>query len=670
MGTKTGSSTAGSRRGEWRRPFCALVLAAVASSPAVGQAGGEETLFLEVPRVISASRWEQGVNEAPASITVITAEEIRRFGHRTLADVLRNTRGFFTFYDRNYEYAGTRGFGRPGDYSNRILVMVDGHPHNEKWAGANYIGNDFGIDMDLVERIEIVRGPASAVYGSNALFAVVNVITRTPESMPGLQLRAGGGSFHSAGAGLSWGRSFGDQKSLLLGFSGQGSSGQDLFFPAYDDPATNFGVAEDSDAERYGNGFARARFGDWTFQAKGNVRRKEIPTGSYGTMFNDDGTYTTDARSFAEARHERLTAGGAEVSTRIYYDRLTYYGDYIFDIPPVVVNRDEGGAQWAGVESRWSRRVTNRHRVVVGANYEYNFKVYQRNYDEDPFFSRLDQEFSYVNYSGYVLDEIDLGSKVLLNLGLRHDTYETFGHSTNPRLALIYSPRRTTTLKFLYGSAFRAPTIYELYYDDAGYSIKENPDLRSEEIRTAEVVWEQALRRGMSLVGSVYRYEIDDLITQILDTGDGLLQFRNVDSVAAYGAEIEMSARTPAGIDLRFALTHERVEDEDSGAVLSNSPEQTALVSVAFPLMKNRAGLALQARYLSGRRTLTGDRTASEAVADLTFNTGSLWPWLDLQVGVRNLFDRDYADPGAGEHLQDQIPQDGRTWFFAVRHRF
>jgi iron complex outermembrane receptor protein len=670
VATKPGSGAAGGGRRWGRRPWCTLVLAALPFAPILGETGGEEALFLEVPRVISASRWEQGINEAPASITVVTAEEIRRFGHRTLADVLRNTRGFFTFYDRNYEYAGARGFGRPGDYSNRILIMVDGHPHNEKWAGANYIGNDFGIDMDLVEKIEIVRGPASAVYGSNALFAVVNVITRTPESTPGLQVRAGAGSFHSAGAGLAWSRSFGDQKGVLLGLSGQGSSGQDLFFPDYDDPATNFGVAEDADAESFGNVFGRARVGEWTFQAKGNMRRKEIPTGSYGTMFNDDGTYTTDARSFAEARHERLTAGGAEVTTRIYYDRLTYYGDYIFDNPPVVVNRDEGGAQWAGVESRWSRRVSNRHRVVAGANYEYNFKVYQRNYDEDPYFSRLDQEFSYVNYSGYVLDEINLGPKVLLNLGLRHDTYETFGHSTNPRLALIYSPRRTTTLKFLYGSAFRAPTIYELYYDDAGYSIKENPDLRSEEIRTAEVVWEQALKRGVSLVGSAYRYEIDDLITQVLDTGDGLLQFRNVESVAAYGAEIELSARAAAGIDLRFALTHERVEEEASGAVLSNSPERTALVSAAFPLLKHRSDLALQARYLSGRRTLAGNRTPDETVVDLTFNTGTLWPWLDLQVGIRNLFDRDYADPGAGEHLQDQIPQDGRTWFFAVRRRF
>ena len=647
-----------------------LALLAPALLPGIAAADNEDALLAEVPRVISASRYEQGVNEAPASITIVTAEEIRRFGHRTLADVLRNTRGFFTFYDRNYEYAGTRGFGRPGDYSNRILIMVDGHTHNEKWAGANYIGNDFGIDMDLVERIEIVRGPASAVYGSNALFAVVNVITRSPETMEGLRVRAGAGSFRTVGAGVSWGRATGAMRGLLLALSGQVSSGQDLFFPEFNAPATNFGVAVDSDAESFANLFGKARAGDWTFEAKTNLRRKEIPTGSYGAVFNDDGTYTSDGRSFAEARHQRITAGGAEVTTRVHYDRLDYYGDYLFDNPPVVVNRDEGGAQWAGVESRWSRRVGGRQRLVAGGNYEYNFNVYQRNYDEDPFLSRLDQEFRYFNYSAYLLDEITLGPRALLNLGLRHDNYQTFGDATHPRIALILSPRRTTTLKFLYGSAFRAPNIYELYYDDGGYSIKENPALRSETIRTSEIVWEQGLRGGFSLVGSAYRYAIDDLISQVEDPMDGLLQFRNVESIVAWGAEVELAGRLPSGALVRFAWTEQMTRDEATGRRLTNSPESNGHLSFALPVFRKRADLALQGRYLSSRRTLAGGRSGRHAVFDMTFNSGTLWPWLDIQAGVRNLLDRDFSDPAGGEHAQEVIPQDGRTFFVTFRHRF
>jgi iron complex outermembrane receptor protein len=643
---------------------------AAGAQPSPPAPNGDEALFADIPKVISASRYEQGVNEAPASITIVTAQEIRLFGYRTLAEVLRNTRGFYVSYDRNYEYAGTRGFGRPGDYSNRVLVMVDGHTHNEKWAGANYIGQDFGIDLDLVERIEIVRGPASALYGSNALFAVINVITKRAQDVEGLNLRAGGGSFGSGGAGLLFGKTLGEKGGLLLGASGHGATGQNLFYEEFNAPATNFGVAEDADGELSGALFGRLRLNDWTVEGKASRRKKEVPTGSYGTMFNDARNYTSDGRGFAELRRERITANGAETTARIYYDWIDYYGDYIYDNPPITVNRDEGGAQWAGAEYRWGKRATRRQRLVAGAQYEYSLKLFQRNYDEDPFLSRLDQEFRYFNYSAYAQDEITLAPRVLLNLGVRYDRYQTFGASTSPRAALIFSPRAATTLKLLYGSAFRAPTTYELYYEDGGISIKPNPSLDPEEIRTVEAVWEQGFRRRFSFVGSVYRYTIDDLISQVLDPADLLLQFRNAETVVAHGAEIEISGRLARGAFVRFSVTHQRARDDMTGQRLTNSPERTALASVAFPILTGRSDLAFQARYISPRLTLAGGETRAAYVGDLTFTSGDLWPWLDVSVGVRNLLDRDYGDPGAGEHVQDQIPQDGRSYFVALRHRF
>lgn len=636
-----------------------------------GSAAADEALLGEIPRVISASRYEQGINEAPASITVVTYEEIHRFGYRTLADVLRNTRGFYVSYDRNYEYAGTRGFARPGDYTNRILIMVDGHTHNDKWIGANYVGNDFGIDLDLVDRIEIVRGPASALYGSNAVFAVINVITRKAGDLQGANLEVRGGSYGSGGAGVFYGKALGTSRDLVLGASGFGSSGQDLFYPEFDTPATNFGVARGADGEAFGNAFGRARFGDWTIEVKANRRRKMVPTGSFGTRFNDSGTYTSDARDFAELRHERIGSGGSESFVRLYYDRIDYYGNYIYDYPPITVDRDEGGAEWAGAEIRRTMHLGGRQRVVAGGQYEYNFRVYQKTFDEPPnYFLYQDQSFRYYNYSAYVQDEITLGTKVLLNLGARHDTYQDFGHSTNPRAAFIWSPRRTTTLKALYGSAFRAPSVYELFYDDGGLAIKANPDLKHEDIKTTELVWEQGLGRRFSLVASVFRYRMKDLISQVTDPADNLLQFQNVMGVTATGAEMEVSGRTSGGVLLRGAVTQERVEDDSTGRRLTNSPEHTALAGAAFPIFGGRSDLAFQARFLSPRLTLQGDRTKSVHVLDATFTSGTIWPGVDLTLGIRDLFDESYADPGANEHPEDQIPQDGRSYFVTFRHRF
>ena len=141
---------------------------ATTSRQPVSEMSMQDLMSVEV--VSTASKFPQAIREAPASITVVTAEEIRRFGYRTLGDVLRSVRGFYTTYDRNYAYVGMRGFARPGDYNTRVLLLVDGHRLNDDIFDQAPIGTDFPIDLSLVERVEVIRGPASSLYGTNALF--------------------------------------------------------------------------------------------------------------------------------------------------------------------------------------------------------------------------------------------------------------------------------------------------------------------------------------------------------------------------------------------------------------------------------------------------------------------------------------------------------------------
>ena len=148
----------------------------------------EELMNLDAGRVYGASERLQPVTEAPASVSFITAEEIKRYGYRTLADILRGVRGMYVSNDRNFSYLGTRGFGKPGDYNSRILLLVNGHRVNDTVYGQAEIGAEFGIDPALFERVEIIRGPASSLYGDSAFFAVVNVITRSGASLDGVSL--------------------------------------------------------------------------------------------------------------------------------------------------------------------------------------------------------------------------------------------------------------------------------------------------------------------------------------------------------------------------------------------------------------------------------------------------------------------------------------------------
>ena len=185
----------------------------------------EQLADLPIDSVFSASMYMQKVTEAPSSVTIITADEIRGLGHRTLADVLRTVRGFYITYDRNYSYLGVRGFSRPGDYNARVLLQVDGHRLNDNVFGSALIGTEFPLDVDLIERIEIIRGPSSALYGTNAFFAVINVITRRGSLEKGLEASGTLGSFDALEGRATYSRRFSAGPELLVSATGSHSRG-------------------------------------------------------------------------------------------------------------------------------------------------------------------------------------------------------------------------------------------------------------------------------------------------------------------------------------------------------------------------------------------------------------------------------------------------------------
>jgi iron complex outermembrane receptor protein len=212
-------------------------------------AGDLESMGLEdlmnIP-VYAASRREQKSTEAPASVTIVTSEQIRRYGWRTMTDILGGVRGFYVSKDRNYDAVGVRGFLRPGDFNLRILQLVDGHRMNDPIYGQSSYGREFPVDVDLIDRVEIVRGPTSSLYGSNAFFAVVNVITRRGRSLKGVEL-----------------------------------SGEAARYDAYKGRVT----------------FGSASLGDFDVRGAYSQRMKEVPTASYGTVFNDPRFKTWDDRA-------------------------------------------------------------------------------------------------------------------------------------------------------------------------------------------------------------------------------------------------------------------------------------------------------------------------------------------------------------------------------------
>lgn len=630
-----------------------------------------DLMKIEVQSVFGASKFLQKVTDAPATVSVVTARDIAIYGYRTLAEIIRSAPGFNVTSDRNYSYVGVRGFQRPGDYNSRVLILIDGHRMNDPIYNQAYIGTEFALDVDLVDRVELIRGPASSLYGTNAFFAVINVVTKKGESLSGLQLSGDGGSLRTGRGQAAFGLKLANGVDVLLSGSRYQSHGQSrLYFPEFDSPVTNNGVAEDLDGDAVYRTYASVSFKGLSFQGLYGTRTKKVPTAAYGTRFNDARFETHDAQGFADLRYARALAGW-NLSSRLYYDRSYYSGRYPADTSdgdglPGPVYSDYARAGWWGTEVGAEKVIARRHKVTAGVEYRDNFRLDQGAFDLDSGDVYLDDRRTSHDAAVFVEDQYTIHDKLLLNAGLRTDRYQGFGGTTNPRLALIFKPEPRTAVKAMWGTAFRAPNAYELHYNSDDLSIS-NPDLSPERIRTAEVVVERYVGERYRIMGSVYQSRVRDLINQVV-TAEGQLQFVNLDSAATHGIEAEAEAKWSAGIAARVAYSFQHAADPRTHQGLVNSAKHVAIVNLTVPVAGHQMFAGIDLHYVGPVEALNGAFTKAFAVPTLTLTTREFHDRLTLSAQVANLFDRRYGYPGGDEHRQNIIYQDGRTVRVGLRY--
>ncbi|MBN1276405.1 MAG: TonB-dependent receptor [Deltaproteobacteria bacterium] len=639
-----------------------------------GSSGAEpatETLaFMEIGNVFAAAKHMQEIKEAPASITVISEDDIRSYGFRNLADVLNNVKGFYTYTDRNYTYIGARGFARLGDYGSRVLQLVDGHTYNENIYGSIFLDEILGIDMDLIKQIEIIRGPGSTLFGSNALFGVINIITKNGKDVDGFFTKAEAGSHDTYRGGLIYGKTLKNDLDFLFSFSITDSDGQDLFFRDFDGPLTSNGWARDADGEKARKFFLKASCEEFSFFSNISWREKHVPTASYSTVFNDNRYKTTDERGFAEIKWTHPLTGNSEIMARAYYDFSDYEGDYPFVYLPVTINRDKASGRWVGTELKYFQKALHSHSLNSGAEVIRHIRADQKNYDMEPKESYLDDERSFTAWSAFIQDEWDVSPRLRLIGGVRYDHYSTFGHHFSPRAGVIAFPTRESALKLLYGRAFRAPTVYELYYNDGNVTAKGNPSLDPEILDTYELIWEQEWNPIVKSSISCFHYKIRDLITETEDPEDGLLQFRNMELIKSSGVEIGLEAEWPGLLRGHISYAYQDTVDKKTDRQLVNSPRNLVKSGVILPVYKNMFYLGVQCRYMGERLTRNYEKTDHTIIGDINLSARNIVKGLDLSIGVFNIFNKDYSSPVSAAHIQETIEQDGRTFWFKASYRF
>ena len=626
--------------------------------------------------VFTASKFSQKTSEAPSKVTVITSDDIREFGYRTLQDILNSIPGLYTSYDRNYTTLGARGFGLPGDYSTRFLMLLDGQRVNDNIYDSFGIDYDGIVNVDIIERVEFSSGPGSAIYGANAVFGVINVITKNGGTIDGVQVSADYASENSRRARVTAGNSFDNGFDAIFSASAYKSDGADIYFPEFDDPSTNNGVAVGLDYHESQNLFLKLKYEDWGFEAAYNDRKKGIPTASYEQEFNMSPSETVDTVGMATLTYDTAINDTSEIYGSFSLGRYEYSGDFIYDYPPLTVNRDESHGEWWNAELRYQTTHFDNHRIIVGTELQNNAEQEQANFDVDPFDSYLDDSRTGERYGIYLQDEIRLSKQFILNAGLRYDKniYDTDTANVkksivSPRLALIYSIQPETTLKFIYGTSYRNPNAYELYYAETlGYLPSTN--LNPEEVETFEINIEHYLNNNFRLGASLYSNNTTDLIGLFEDPNTGELFFDNLDDVTAQGADIEAEYINNSGLRLRSSYSFVDTEDKSTGERLTNSPENMFKFNMTAPVFKQNADAGIEFQYTSSRTNPNGGSSSGYGITNLTLSSQKVYERLVLSASIYNLFDKQYADPASVEHVQSSIVQDGRNFRIKATYTF
>lgn len=653
------------------------------------------------PSVEAATKSLARASDAPGSITVVTREELRAFGYQTLAEALRGVRGIYLSDDRTYTYLGFRGFSPLGDYNNRVLILVDGHTVYDPWVDQAYVGREFDVDLDTVERIEIVRGGGSALYGTGAIFGVINVVHRAPDEGSHADVEGGLGSLSEehgrATASIASGRFSALATAAVLDAANERIyvSPEPEFVAQPDGSLLPERLSVDNDGERAFHAGLRLRAGDFELHGSFNTRRKDAPVGQYAVVFGQPMT-SIDTVGFLEGRYDHTFGGGASFTGRAYFDGSRFKGRYPVpsDADPSVPSPSLqfGGANSVGGELRLALPEVARNTLSVGVGIDAQLKIFEKVATEGVEGDVARDQGTEQILSAYLNDSVRLLQNVNLVAGARVDDHlQSVGLVFTPRAALVAHFYEGSTTKLMVGRAFRAPSYYERFFTDydptaqAGTQVAA-PALEPELGQSAELEHTHPFTDEASVTGAVFYSELSQLIdlgtysdaTCATDSPDprcGLYQYQNTPGkVSSYGAELEVRYRPGPNllVEAWYAYQHSRTDD---GLALDNSPAHTGAARVMVPVLTDVLTAATELVYNSARfapADLTGFRSLVGEGVDWNLVLSGSYPRYRLryQAGVYNVLDQRVELPAPGMPPGVNVAQYGRQLRLTVGATF
>lgn len=670
--------------GRWCCNFAIAILCTVSAQTVRAEQADLTELSLEQlldVNVTSASKFEQRASAAPSAVQIINREDIQRNGWRTLTEALNSLPGIYSIHDRAYDYLGARGFLIPGDYNTRFLLLIDGQRNNDNIYQQAVLGSEGWLDMSVVERIEYIPGPGSAIYGSNAMFGVINVITRSAGKNPQNQVGTSVSRLGLTSVSAMTSQTIGDS-GLVMQYSAEHQAGRDR---TYTDPAFNLfrpdgtqatdGVAHGLDKGNNRHLMVRVDHQEWSFKLI-NHERTLIPSSApYFTVFDDPATQLDDGGTQLTASVQHELSAGSSLYARLGYTDWFYRATYPYNdwgTVPYYLNYDDVRGQTLDGEFRY-QLASGAHHLLTGLEFSKDLMARQHNFFSDAT-PGTDINPLFKHGALFVQDEWRFDPDWLLSMGLRTDSATHSKSTTSPRLGLIWQASPLWTAKLLAGHAYRSPNAYESMYKQGTLYI-DNPNLRPETIQTTEGVLEWMRDAQTRWVLSLFDNRVNQLIQQVDmgGVGTGPYQYQNGTAVLMHGAELGVEKTTNSEMKLRASVAYNQSQNSQ-GTHQENSPHWIGKVSVNAPVYAHAAYLAAELQAI-GPRTFDWNATHYDMGSEIVVNATVTFPnvlakGLQVQLRATNLFDRNIQHPAASEMPTPLIPQNRRNLTAGVEYAF
>ena len=653
-------------------------------SPSTDDALEEELRYLQAETyVITASKVPENIKKSASSITVITDKQIRQMGAKHLADVLQTVPGV----NYRYDSFGTFQLGVRGDirnFQNVILVMVNGHPINDGWRGAATYTHDTMI-LDNVKRIEVIRGPGSALYGANAFAGVINVITKEAENVDGWELSASGGSYDTQQYNLLYGKTHNDLN-VVFNYNYFNTHGyrrhinRDQLYPL---PSSLAPGRIKGDDEKYDVAL-NLEYKGLKFDGRYVDREKDLPVGAAPALNN--GSVDTFKDYYLNVSYERALREDLTLLGKVYRNHFRIRQDQQY-LPPSVLLKDgliniqSVKDNRTGFEIQATYRMSDSNAVVVGTSYEemkqfdperrsnflYTFRLGPiiplrsvRNLSDIQNMNRSVKR----NFKAFFIEDIwDITDDLRLTVGVRWDDYSDFGSEVSPRAGLTWEFTQGYDLKLLYGHAFRAPSFFELY--NLRFA---DPDLDPETIDTYEISLGAEFTPSLSSRITFFHNEGKDNVVAHGDPAE------NENKTRSQGLELE--ARYNFGRGTYLAMNYTYVRWISPHIEIRNwwTPRHFGNVMANVRLSKY-LNFYTSCHIEDGfRRNIDDPRDdmSGFAIVNTTLIAKKFlkgYEGFEMRGSVYNLFDKDYTSPEYPS-IPDDMPQPGRNFIVEVKYKF